>query len=63
MTLRLHLEHLEEFCPKELTVIHAFMVLAAMKGVDQHIKSSFQAQFLAQGHTDMQTRGIGPATV
>ena len=38
MTLRLHLEHLEEFCPKERTVIHAFMVLAAMKGVDQHIK-------------------------
>ena len=56
MTLRLHLEHLEEFCPKELTVIHAFMVLTSTS-------SSFQAQFLAQGHTDMQTRGIGPATV
>ena len=34
------------------------MVVAAMQGADQH----FGSNYLAQGHYDMQTRGIESAT-
>ena len=54
----------DAFCPKWLTVIHTYihtlMAVAAMQGADQHIRSSFGVQYLAQGHSDMQTRGIEP---
>ena len=52
--------------PKWLTVIHTYintlMAVAAMQGTDQHIRSSFGVQYLAQGHFAMQTRRIVPAT-
>ena len=45
------------------------MAVTAMQGADQHTRSSFKmdqeqfgVQYLAQGHFDMQTRGIKPAT-
>ena len=38
------------------------MAVAAMQGADQHIRRSLGVQYLAQGHFDMQTRGIEPAT-
>ena len=38
------------------------MVVAAMQGADQHIGSSFGVYYLAQGHLDMQNRGMEPAT-
>ena len=38
------------------------MAVAAMQGVDQHIRSSLGVQYLAQGHFDTQTRGAEPAT-
>ena len=38
------------------------MVVAATQGADQHIRSRFGVQDLAQGHFDLQTRGIEPAT-
>ena len=54
------------FCPKQLTVIHTYiltlMAVVAMQGADWHIRSSFGVQSLAQGHFDMQTRGIEPVT-
>ena len=37
------------------------MVAAAMQGADQQ-QDQFGVQYLAQGHFDMQTRGIEPAT-
>ena len=37
------------------------MVVAALQGVDQHSRSSFGGSG-SQGHFDMQTRGIKPAT-
>ena len=37
------------------------MAVAAMQSADQHIMRSFGVQYLAQGHLDMQTRGIKPA--
>ena len=55
--LRLHLHFRafsRGFCPKRLTVIHTdihtLMAVAAMQGVDQHIRSSLGDQYLAQGH-------------
>ena len=48
--------------PKQLTVIHTLVVVAAMQGADQHIRSSFGVQFLAQGHFNMQNSGMEPAT-
>lgn len=38
------------------------MVMAIVQGADQHTRSSFGFQNLDQGHFDMQTRGIDPAT-
>ena len=37
------------------------MAVAAMQGAVQHIRSSYGAQHLAQGHYNIQTRGIEPA--
>ena len=39
------------------------MAVAAMQGVDQHIRSSLEVQYLAQGHFNMQTGGIEAATI
>ena len=54
------------FCPKSLTVIHTYihtlMAVDAMQGADQHTRSSLGVQYPAQGHFDMQTRGIEPVT-
>ena len=48
-----------------LTIIqtynHMLMAMAAMTGANQHVRSSFRVQYLAQGHFDMQTGGIEPA--
>ena len=38
------------------------MAMAAMQGANQHIRSSLGVQDLAQGHFNMQIRGIKPAT-
>ena len=38
------------------------MVAAAMEDANQHIRSSFGVQYLAQGHFDMQTRHVPPPT-
>ena len=44
------------------TYIHTLMVAAAMEDANQHIRSSFGVQYLAQGHFDMQTRHVPPPT-
>ena len=36
------------------------MAVAAMQGADQHTRSRFWVQHLAQGHFNMQTGGIEP---
>ena len=61
------LGHLADaFVQKGLTVIHTYihtlMAVAAMQGADQHVSEQFGVQYLAQGHFDMQTRGMEPAT-
>ena len=38
------------------------MVAAAMQGADKAHQEQFGVQYLAQGHFDMQARGIGPET-
>ena len=64
LVIFLHLA--DAFCPKRLTVIHTYihtlMAVAAMQGAEQHIGSCLGIQYLAQGHFDMQTRGIEPVT-
>lgn len=47
------LEHLAD-----VQSIHILMAVAATQEADQHIRSSVGAQYLAQGHFDLQTRGI-----
>ena len=41
---------------------HTVMAVAAMQGADQHIRSSFEVQYLAQGHFNLQTREMEPVT-
>ena len=38
------------------------MAVAAMPGADQHIRLQAGVQYLAQGHFNMQARGIEPVT-
>ena len=53
-------------CPKRFTVIntcmHTLMAAAAMQSADQHIRNCYGVQYLAQGHFDMHSKGIEPAT-
>ena len=47
------------FCPKRPTVIHTY--IHTLMAVAAH-QEQFGVQYLAQGHLNMQTRGIKPAT-
>ena len=51
------LRFIRRFCTKRLNVIlannHTLMVVAAMQGANQHIRSSFMVQYLAQRHFDI----------
>ena len=42
--------------------VHTLMVVTTMQDPDQHNRS-FGVRYLAQGHVDMQTRGIEPPTI
>ena len=48
---------------KQLTVIHTYIhTLMAVAEMQSAHQEQFWVQYLAQGHFDMQTRGIKPAT-
>ena len=51
------------FCPKQRSVIHTLMAVAAMQGADQHIRSSLGFSILPKDTLSCrQTRGMEPAT-
>ena len=39
-------------------ILHTLMVVTAMQRCQPHHQEQFEVQYLAQGHFDMQTRGI-----
>ena len=52
----------DTFGPKRLILIHTLIVEAAMQVANQAYQEQLGVQYLAQGHFNMQTRGIEPAT-